>query len=104
MSSEPPTIAINPTVESKESDNTATNNEKTGDNNAGPSTPQPRLRWKRILGVKDSADPEASDSEKEESTREKWTMGILNDPQTDQVPGELPPTTAIPLPSDLDLI
>ncbi|KAK2757304.1 hypothetical protein FQN54_004818 [Arachnomyces sp. PD_36] len=83
MASDPPRIAINPTVSSKESDNT--NNEKR-DDAAGPS--QPKLRWKRILGVKDTADSEGSDEEKD-AEREKWTMGILNDRQTDEVPGTI---------------
>lgn len=85
MASDPPTIAINPNP-TVESDNS--NNEKREEDNAGPSSSQPKLRWKRILGVKDTADSEGSDDEKD-TPREKWTMGIMNDHETDEVPGEL---------------
>ena len=83
MASDPPAIHIQPTVSAGEGNNN--NNNNGGSQESAPS--QPRLRWKRILGVKDSADSEGDDDN--ETPKEKWTMGILNDPQTEEVPGEL---------------
>lgn len=85
MASDPPAIAIEPTVSARDNDNT--NNEKSQDN-TGSSSSQPKLRWKRMLGVKDSADSEADD-DSNDPPKEKWTMGIMNDRETEEVPGEL---------------
>lgn len=89
MASDPPTIAIEPTVSNRDNGNGNGNgnsdNERSQNNTTGSS--QPKLRWKRILGVKDTADSDA-DSDYNETPKEKWTMGILNDRETEEVPGE----------------
>lgn len=50
-------------------------------NEAGTGT----VRWRKFLGMKKS---DADRWEERESNREAWTMGILNDKQTDEVPGK----------------
>lgn len=57
---------------------------------AGESSDQPRstkISWKRLLGA--SSDGETGSMEQyKDNRRERWTMGILNDKETDEVPGE----------------
>ena len=55
---------------------------------SAPSTP--RIRWKQFLGVKrDSRHPSGILEGEATGNREKRTMGILSDKETDEVPGEL---------------
>lgn len=45
------------------------------------------IRWKKFLGTsKKGADTDSVDEYK--NRREKWTLGILNDKETDEVPGK----------------
>ncbi|KAI1926343.1 hypothetical protein LOZ58_004117 [Ophidiomyces ophidiicola] len=62
------------------------------ENTSGGGDPAPRresdrrmVRWKRFLGSSDTPVAEEDAS----GNREKWTMGILNDKQTEEVPGTI---------------
>ncbi|EEP75575.1 conserved hypothetical protein [Uncinocarpus reesii 1704] len=71
----------------------STSNDKTASNDGDSSTPienvAPRkVRWKKFLGVDSNrrgSDVDADDN----GNRERWTMGILNDKQTEEVPGTI---------------
>lgn len=52
------------------------------------------VRWRKFLGMKKS---DADRWEERESHREAWTMGILNDKETDEVPGKFELASSIPL-------
>ncbi|KAK2739767.1 hypothetical protein FQN57_006464 [Myotisia sp. PD_48] len=64
---------------------TPTESPSSSDEGNGASPPQ-NIRWKKFLGMK------AADADRlteRWSHREKWTMGILNDEETDEVPGTI---------------
>ena len=50
--------------------------------------------WRRFLTTGKQTDPEpdssknTSDEEDEKERPSKWSLGILNDPETDEVPGK----------------
>lgn len=85
-----------PTSQSSSSGNGNTQPAAGGEPGGPGESPRPprRVEWKQLLGVKrdarhptgtleDNDDPNADSSQ-----REKWTMGIMNDKQTEEVPGE----------------
>jgi hypothetical protein len=55
---------------------------------AGNARVSRRVGWKQFLGVKrDSRHPSGVLEGEDTSNRERWTMGMLNDKETDEVPG-----------------
>ena len=80
------------------------NTEKSGDDlyqhNADPervtSRNEKRSKWKRFLGVRNTSNGlpspgnmSLSEEEMEKRTRpEKWSLGVLNDRETEEVPGK----------------
>ncbi|KAL1959659.1 hypothetical protein VTO42DRAFT_1694 [Malbranchea cinnamomea] len=54
----------------------------------GGAAPSRRIKWKQVLSVgKDSRRSSGSQDGELKGRRERWTMGILNDKETDEVPG-----------------
>lgn len=59
-----------------------------GPETESPSKPKGWMRyWKRQTVMPDSSD-NSIDGEKEYPPTERWTLGILNDKKTEEVPGE----------------
>ncbi|KKA24829.1 MFS transporter, partial [Rasamsonia emersonii CBS 393.64] len=66
----------------------ASKQEESNPQDSGPSQPQRSIRapWRRFLGVSMRSESE-SEEDLKWSNRSKWTLGILSDKETDEVPG-----------------
>ncbi|KMU81697.1 hypothetical protein CISG_02715 [Coccidioides immitis RMSCC 3703] len=74
---------------SRSNENTASNDGETSEHRES-SAPR-KVTWKKFLGVeKDGPDLEAVlDDDNNYGPRDRWTMGILSDKQTEEVPGTI---------------
>jgi hypothetical protein len=58
----------------------------------GKTSDQQTAGWRRLLGSRKIADESSSvnsiDEYKDEAPTERWSLGILNDKKTEEVPGQ----------------
>ncbi|KKZ60428.1 hypothetical protein EMCG_00714 [[Emmonsia] crescens] len=83
----PPGLSLAPSSDNDNVDESPGKN-NTNNNNNGSNSPAPnRVRWKKILGIQTGVEDKSDRPNDFHQTREKWSLGILNDKQTDEVPG-----------------
>ncbi|EGC41682.1 MFS transporter [Histoplasma capsulatum var. duboisii H88] len=86
MSADPTTFPRSSTAPSSDNDNVDASpgsNQSNGSN----SPVLNRVKWKKILRMQSSDEDRSDGSNDYQPEREKWSFGVLNDKETDEVPG-----------------
>ncbi|OJD17511.1 hypothetical protein AJ78_02380 [Emergomyces pasteurianus Ep9510] len=79
----PPGLSLAPSSDNGNTDVSPGNN---NDNGSKPAAPN-RVRWKKILGMQTGGEDTSDSFNEFKQSREKWSLGVLNDKQTEEVPG-----------------
>ncbi|OAX83891.1 hypothetical protein ACJ72_01737 [Emergomyces africanus] len=79
----PPVPSLAPSRDNGNADESPGNN----NNNGSKLTVANRVRWKKMLGMQTGSEDKSDGLNEFQHNREKWSLGILNDKQTDEVPG-----------------
>lgn len=84
----PPGPSLAPSSDNGNVDESPGKNNNNNNNNGSISPAPNRVRWKKILGIQTGVEDKSDRLNDFQQKREKWSLGILNDKQTDEVPGK----------------
>ncbi|EEQ91102.2 MFS transporter [Blastomyces dermatitidis ER-3] len=86
----PPGPSLAPSSENGSVDENPGNSNSNGSGSGSSSPPaQDRVRWKKILRIHTGGEDKSVASNDFRQKREKWSLGILSDKETDEVPGTI---------------
>lgn len=89
MSADPTTFPRSSIAPSSDNDNVDASPGSSNKSNGSNSPVLNRVKWKKILRMQSSDEDRSDGSNDYQPEREKWSFGVLNDKETDEVPGKL---------------